>query len=57
MEYDNKIPFEYVVQTDPTLNFFLREAKLDFDLLEHQTSIMASCVVIAINRWIDLNYS
>lgn len=56
MEYNNQIKFEDVVQQDPTLRFFLREAKLDFDKIEHQTKIMGSCVVIAIARWIDLKY-
>jgi len=56
MEYDNRISLESVIEADPTLRFFLREAKLDFDKLEHQTKIMGSCVVIAINKWLDLNY-
>ena len=56
MIYSNEIEFEDVVQADPTLKFFLREATLDFDKLEHQTKIMGSCIVIAINKWLDLKY-
>lgn len=56
MEYSYEIEFETVVQADPTLKFFLREATLDFDKLEHQINVMGSCVVIAISKWIDLKY-
>ena len=56
MTYSNEIELEHVIEADPTLKFFLREAKLDFDKLEHQTAIMGSCVVIAINKWLDLKY-
>ena len=56
MEYNNHISFESVVETDPTLKFFLREATMDFDKLEHQANVMGSVIVIAISKWIDLNY-
>lgn len=56
MEYDNHTSFENVVQGDPTLKFFLRDATMDFDKLEHQANVMGSVIVIAINKWIDLNY-
>ena len=56
MNYSPEIEFEDVVQADPTLKFFLREASLDFDKLEHQTNLMGACVLIAINKWLDLKY-
>lgn len=56
MEYSNQIEFENMVKADPTLKFFLREAILDFDKLEHQTKIVGSAIIIAINNWIDLKY-
>jgi hypothetical protein len=56
MIYREEIEFENVVQADPTLRFFLREATLDFDKLEHQTNLMGSAVVIAISKWIDQKY-
>jgi len=56
MTYSPEIQLEDVIQADPTLKFFLRDAKLDFDKLEHQTNIMGSCVVIAIHKWLDLKY-
>ena len=56
MEYSNHISFENVVEADPTLKFFLREATMDFDKLEHQANVMGGALLIAINKWIDLNY-
>lgn len=56
MVYSNEIEFENVVQADPTLKFFLREAKMDYDKIDHQTHIMGRCVVIAISKWLDLKY-
>lgn len=56
MEYSNEIKFEDVVQQDPTLRFFLREAKMDYDKLDHQARVMGGCVVIAIHNWLDLKY-
>jgi len=56
MKYNPEIQLEDVIQADPTLKFFLREATLDFDKLEHQTNIMCSCVVIAISKYLDLKY-
>jgi len=56
MEYNNHTSFESVVEADPTLKFFLREATMDFDKLEHQANVMGSVIVIAISKWIDLNY-
>jgi len=56
MKTRTEIQLEDVIQSDPTLKFFLREATLDFDKLEHQTAIMGSCVVIAINKYLDLKY-
>ena len=56
MEYDNKISFESVVQADLTLKFLIRDSQFDFDLLEHQVNIRGAAVVLAISKWIDINY-
>lgn len=56
MEYSNHITFENVVEADPTLKFFLRDAEMDYDKLEHQAMVMGSVIVIAINKWLDLKY-
>ena len=56
MEYDNKVSFETVVQADPTLKYLIRDSEFDFDLLEHQARIRGAAVLIAINKWLDLNY-
>lgn len=45
--------FEYIVESDPTLKFFMREATFDFDKLEHQVALRASAILIAINKYID----
>ena len=56
MIYTPEISINNVIQADPTLKFFLRETTLDFDKLEHQVNIMCSCVVIAINKYLDVKY-
>lgn len=56
MEYRNEIQYEDVVQQDPTLKYFMRDAVLDFDKLEHQVDVIAASVVIAINKWLELKY-
>lgn len=56
MIYSKQIEFEDVVQADPTLKFFLREATLDFNKLEHQTNLVGSAIVIAINNYLEKKY-
>jgi len=56
MTYNPEIQIEDVIQADPTLKFFLRDAHLDFDKLEHQINIMGSCIAIAIRKYLDLKY-
>ena len=56
MEYSNHFQFEDVVQADPTLRFFLREAVLDYDKLEFQTKVVGNAIVLAINDYINLKY-
>ena len=55
-KYSPEIQFEDVVQSDPTLKFFLRDATMDYDKLDHQTKVMGSVIVIAISKWLDLKY-
>ena len=57
IEYDNKVPFESVVEADPTLKFLIRDSEFDFDLLEHQMRVRGAAIVIAIGKWIDSNYN
>jgi len=56
MKYDNKIPFDSVVNADPTLKFLIRDAQFDFENLDHQMRVRGAAIVIAINKWINLNY-
>lgn len=56
IKYDNKVPFESVVESDPTLKFLIRDSRFDFDLLEHQARIRGAAIMIAISKWIDINY-
>jgi len=57
MEYDNKIPFDTIVDSDPTLRFLIRESEFSFELLEHQARVRGAAIVLAIGKWIDTNYS
>jgi hypothetical protein len=56
MEFDNKISFDSIVDSDPTLRYLIRDAHFDFDNLEHQMRVRSAAIVIAINKWIDANY-
>ncbi len=56
MEYNNQITFENVVQADPTLRFFLREAEYDYDRLDWQIQVKGAALVLAIDKWLDLKY-
>lgn len=53
-EIDNS--FENIVQGDPTLNFLIREAKFDFDNLDHQVNLRCSAILLAIHKWIENKY-
>lgn len=44
--------FENIVQSDPTLRFFLRETTLEYDLLDHQVDVKCAAIMIAINKFI-----
>ncbi len=56
MEYDNKIPFDCIVDSDPTLRYLIRDSKFSFDLLEHQANVRGAAILLAIGKWIDTNY-
>ena len=57
MEYDNRMSFEDVVNSDPTLKYLIRDSKFDLENLEHQVNIRGAAILIAINKWIDINYN
>lgn len=44
---------ESEITGDPTLRFFLREAKMDFKNLDHQVDIQISCFKLALARWLN----
>ena len=50
------ITLDNVIDSDPTLRYFIREAHFDFDLLEHQMTVRCAALKIAIARWIDIKY-
>lgn len=45
--------FESIVTSDPTLRFFLREARFDADKLTHQANIVCGAAKIALWKYID----
>ncbi len=57
MKYNEEIEFEDVVQGDPTLRFFLREADYSYDRLDWQIQVKGAALVLAIDKWLDLKYS
>ncbi len=50
------ITLDTIINDDPTLKFYLREAVLDLKLIDHQVSVMGAALMIAIDRWINTNY-
>jgi hypothetical protein len=56
MKYSPEITLEYVIQADPTLRYFLREAKFDYDKLDWQIQVKGAALVLAINKFLDLKY-
>ena len=44
---------ESEITGDPTLRFFLREAKVDYKNLEFQVDLQISCFKIALTRWLS----
>lgn len=57
MEYDNKISFDDIVNSDPTLKYLIRDSEFDFENLEHQMRVRGAAILIAIDRWIVANYN
>ncbi len=53
---ENNITLDNVIDSDPTLRYFIREAEFDFDILEWQMKIKCSALKIAIAKWINLKY-
>jgi len=56
MRYNPEIKFEDMVQADPTLKFFMRDAVIDYKRFDHQIDFIGTAIMIAINKWIDLKY-
>lgn len=48
--------FDCVVDSDPTLRLLIRDANFDFKNLEHQANVRGAAILIAIGKWINLNY-
>jgi hypothetical protein len=53
---ENQTSFDTVVEADPTLKYLIRDARFDFDNLEHQMRVRGAAILIAISKWIDINY-
>lgn len=49
---------DVVINSDPTLRFFLREAKLDIKSgnFDHQVNVMGTAIMIAINKNLHNKY-
>lgn len=56
MNLNYQISYEAVVETDPTLKYLITDTKFDFDKLEHQVNLRCAAIVLAISKWIDINY-
>lgn len=54
---DLKTIYDYEVEHDPTLKFFLKEAHLDYDKLEFQLNLKFAAMQIALNAAISKRIS
>lgn len=45
--------FENIIQSDPTLRYFLRETSFDYNNLNNQINLRCSAIKIAIKKYID----
>ncbi len=48
--------FESHINSDPILRYNLREAKLDYNLLDHQVGIQIASFKIALHQYLDKKY-
>lgn len=48
--------FESHINSDPILRYNLREAKLSYDLLEHQINIRIASFKLALGQYLDKKY-
>jgi len=45
--------FEHIINSDPTLKFFIRDTQISPDLFEHQLNLKIAAIKIALYKWID----
>ena len=51
-----QISLNTIINDDPTLKFFLREARLDLSFIDHQVNLMGAALLVALDKWIDHNF-
>jgi hypothetical protein len=53
---ETNLTLDNVIDSDPTLRYFIREANFDFENLEWQMRVRCAALKIAIAKWINLKY-
>jgi hypothetical protein len=53
---ESNLTLDNVIDSDPTLRYFIREATFDFDNLEWQMTVRCAALKIAMAKWINLKY-
>lgn len=44
---------DYIIRNDPVLNYFIRDAKIDW-FNDHQIELRCAAILIALNRHLDI---
>jgi hypothetical protein len=52
---ENIVSLDAIINNDPTLKFFLRDTKIDYELLDHQVNVKSIAILIAIDKFVDIN--
>jgi hypothetical protein len=53
---ESNLTLDNVINSDPTLRYFIKEATFDFENLEWQMSVSCAALKIAMAKWINLKY-
>jgi hypothetical protein len=53
---ESNLTLDNVIDSDPTLRYFIREAHFDFENLEWQMNVRCAALKLAIVKWINLKY-
>ena len=53
---ESNLTLDNVIDSDPTLRYFIREGNIDFENLEWQMTVRCAALKLAITKWINLKY-